>query len=274
MPLLFGPAGVPHASKERSTAGGIKTVKELGLDAMEVQFVRGVKMGEETARNVGMVAESLGVVLSVHAPYYINLNAGEEKKIQDSIDRLIASSRIGNIFNARNIVFHPGYYLKSSKERAYQRIKEGIMRVLEYIEQHSLNVVLRPETTGKPTQFGELDELLQLSSELDNVLPCVDFSHIHARYRRYNSYEEFCEILEKIEKTLGKEALKDMHMHVSGIDYGLKGEKSHLNLNESDFRYKELLKALKDFGVEGILICESPNLEEDALMLKKEYEFL
>jgi len=148
------------------------------------------------------------------------------------------------------------------------------MRVLEYIEQHSLNVVLRPETTGKPTQFGELDELLQLSSELDNVLPCVDFSHIHARYRRYNSYEEFCEILEKIEKTLGKEALKDMHMHVSGIDYGLKGEKSHLNLNESDFRYKELLKALKDFGVEGILICESPNLEEDALMLKKEYEFL
>jgi len=82
MPLLFGPAGVPHASKERSTAGGIKTVKELGLDAMEVQFVRGVKMGEETARNVGMVAESLGIVLSVHAPYYINLNAGEEKKFR------------------------------------------------------------------------------------------------------------------------------------------------------------------------------------------------
>jgi deoxyribonuclease-4 len=272
MALLFGTAGVPHSSKESSTAGGVKAIKELGLDAMEVQFVRGVKMKEGTAKNVGMVARSLNVALSVHAPYYINLNAEDEKKMDESIQRLANSAKIGYIFNARNIVFHAGYYLKLSKDRAYQKIKKGIEQALEFVERHKLKVVLRPETTGKPTQFGEIDEVLRLSEEL-NVSPCIDFSHIHARYRAFNSYDEFCKILKKVEE-IGRWMLKDMHIHVSGIEYGLRGEKSHLNLRESDFRYKDLLKALKEFKVEGMVICESPNLEEDAVMLKREYEML
>ncbi len=269
--LLFGPAGVPNCSKDRSTVGGIRTVKELNLDAMEVQFVRGVRMNEETAKNVGDVSKELGIVLSVHAPYYINLNAETQKKLEDSIKRLKDSVKIGSLFFARNIVFHPGYYLKSSKESAYKKIRDSIKTVLEYIDQNNLDVILRPETTGKPTQFGELDEIINLCSELERVLPCIDFSHIHARYNgAYNSYDEFCSILEKVEN-LGKNALKDMHIHVSGIEYGLKGEKKHLNLDESDFKYMDLLKALIDFDVEGLVICESPNLEEDAMKLKNEY---
>jgi deoxyribonuclease-4 len=269
--LLFGPAGVPHASKDRSTAGGVKTVAELGLDAMEVQFVRGVKMGRKKAEEVREVAEEFNVALSVHAPYYINLNAENQEKFQQSVKRLVDSALVGSIFGARNIVFHPGYYLRSSKERAYQNIKKGVEVALNKISQNGVDVILRPETTGKPTQFGELDELLRLSEELENVMPCIDFSHIHARYRRYNSYDEFWEILSHVEERLSREAIKYMHIHVSGIEYGLKGEKNHLNLEESDLKYVELLKVLKEFGVEGMLICESPNLEEDALLLKRTY---
>jgi deoxyribonuclease-4 len=270
MALLFGTAGIPHAAKQRSTADGIKAIRELGLDAMEVQFVRGVKMSEKKARDVEVIAKSLDVALSVHAPYYINLNADEKKK-QESIQRLIDSARIGAIFNATSIVFHAGYYLKSSKERAYERIRESIRQALDYVNENKLSLTLRPETTGKPTQFGDIDELIKLSNELD-IQPCIDFSHIHARYRRYNNYDEFCEILGKIEHA--GISVKDMHLHVSGIDYGMKGEKSHLNLRDSDLKYKELLMALKEFEVEGVLICESPNLEEDALLLKIEYEGL
>lgn len=266
--MKFGTAGVPNCSKDRSTIGGIKTIKELGLDAMEVQFVRGVKMNEEKAKEVKMVADSLGVELSVHAPYYINLNAEEEKKVEDSIKRLIDTIRVGGIF-ARNIVFHPGYYLKSSKERAYRRIRDNLKSVLEFIEQKGFKVELRPETTGKPTQFGDLDETLNLCQEL-GLKPCIDFSHIHARMRgAMNSYEEFTSLLERVEDKLGKDAIKDLHIHVSGIEYGLKGEKRHLNLKESDFKFEDLLKALKDFNARGIIIIESPNLEEDAMMLKK-----
>ncbi len=271
--MLFGVAGVPHSSKGRSTIDGIKTIKKLKLDAMEVQFVRGVKMGEKKAKEVGKVAEKLNVVLTVHAPYYINLNSNEKEKFNASIERLYLSAKIGSFFNAEGIVFHPGYYLKSSKQKAYERVKLGIEEVLKKLDEEKISAKLRPETTGKQTQFGELDELLRLSVEFLNVgyyvKPCVDFAHIHARYRRYNSYEEFCEIISMVEEKVG---IKDMHIHISGIDYGMRGEREHLNLNESDMKWMDLLKALKDKGADGIVICESPNLEEDAIMIKNAWK--
>jgi len=110
------------------------------------------------------------------------------------------------------------------------------------------------------------------TGEVKNIHPCIDFSHYHARTGgAQNSYPEFCATLERIEKALGRPALENLHMHVSGINYTAKGERNHLILEESDLEYKALLKALKDFKVGGNLVCESPNLEEDAALLKKTY---
>ena len=268
--LLFGTAGVPISSKKRDTISGIVTCRELGLDCMEIEFVRGVRMGMEMAKKVREVAIKENIKLSVHAPYFINLNSREKSKVEMSKKRIIDSAKIGAICNAKDIVFHPAYYGSKSKKEVYFVVKREIEDILSMVEE---DVILRPETTGKPSQFGTLEEILSLSQELDNVLPCIDFAHIHARYfGRYNTYEEFCEILEKVENALGKEALRNMHIHVSGIEYGKKGEKRHLNLKESDFNYKALLRSLKDFKVGGMVISESPNLEGDALLLKKEYE--
>ncbi len=270
--MLFGTAGVPNSAKNRSTESGVERIAELKLDAMEVEFVRGVKMKEEAAKIVRKKAEELGVSLSSHAPYFINLNADSEMKVRRSMQNIYATAKISHVLGAENVVFHPGYYLKRPKEEVFERIKSAVIELRKRIENEGLDVVLRPETSGSISQFGELDEIIRLCEEAE-VLPCIDFSHIHARTQSYNSYDEFCEILEKVE-SLGKEALKNLHCHVSGIDYDVKGEKKHLNLKESDFKYKELLKALKDFKAKGVVICESPNLEEDALMLKKLYHSL
>src|SRR3989338_7586162 len=103
-------------------------------------------------------------------------------------------------------------------------------------------------------------------------MPCVDFAHFHARTNgKYNSYGEFSSILEKIEKSLGKSGLQNMHIHITGIEYGEKGEKNHLTLEESDLKYEELLKALKDFKVKGVVISESPNIEWDAMLMQKTF---
>jgi deoxyribonuclease-4 len=272
MALLFGTAGVPNSSPSRDTASGIERVHELGLECMEIEFVRGVRMGMAKAREVQEVAKSLGVAVSVHAPYYINLNSPEKEKLKASVQRILDSARIGSACGARDVVFHPGYYMKSSKENAYERVKEQLGRIVKTLQEESIEVVLRPETTGKRSQLGSLEEVLRLSSELERVLPCVDFAHLYARSRGgANSYEVFAGMLEKIEAALGREALRKMHIHVSGITYNKGGERSHLVLKESKFNYTALLRVLKDYGVEGMLICESPNLEEDALLLKEEY---
>jgi deoxyribonuclease-4 len=276
--LLFGTAGVPESTAGTSTVEGIRRVVELGLDCLEVEFVKGVKMGGETAETVGKTAKEKGVKLSVHAPYYVNLNAAEEGKRLASMERLLASARMAGKCGAESVVFHCGYYSKdgtgrAAEEKTFQNIKRGIGEVVSILRAERSGVVLRPETMGKKSQFGSLDEILRLCREVEGLLPCADFSHIHAREgrRKANSYREFDRILRKIGKKLGETALKRMHIHVSGVEYNAKGEMKHLNLDESDFRYDEWVQALKDAGVEGMVICESPIQERDALILKNLY---
>jgi deoxyribonuclease-4 len=130
---------------------------------------------------------------------------------------------------------------------------------------------LRPELMGKRSQFGSLEELLNLCSEVEGIAPCIDFAHLHARTGKYNSYYEFKSVLNQMEKRLGRTALDNLHIHLSGIKYSAAGELNHLNVQESDLKYTELLQALKEYAVKGVVICESPNLEEDALHLQETY---
>ncbi len=272
--LLFGTAGTPHSSKSSSTVDGIKRIAELGLGCMEVEFVRGVKMGEAGARLVTKTAAKEGVELSAHASYYINLNAHEPEKVSASQSRLLQAARIASLCGASSVVLHTAFYLGDSPEKAYNTIKKHLGEVLEQLKREDNRVLIRPELMGKPSQFGSLQEVLELSAELDGVAPCVDFAHWHARTGEFNSYQEFASILSQIKERLGRAALDDMHIHIAGIAYGEKGEIKHLDLKESDLHYVELVKALKDYEVKGLVICESPNLEEDALLLQTTYDTL
>lgn len=256
---------------KRDSISGIKRIRELGLGCMELEFVRGVKMGREMAEKIRNVSREQGVALSVHAPYYVNLNSPEKEKVDASVLRIIESARVGYLCGAKNIVFHPAYYHRDRKPEVYKKIKDLLERMIKDLQGEGVIVTLRPETMGRHTQFGTLEEILNLSQEIEGVSPCVDFAHIHARTQRYNSFEEFSEILSRIEDALGREGLEDIQCHVSGINYGKVGEKNHLNFEDSDFKYRELAKALKEFNVKGQVVCESPNLETDALLLQQAY---
>ncbi len=269
--LLFGTAGTPHSARTRSTIDGIKRIAELGLGCMELEFVQGVRMGEATAHLVAETATREGIKLSAHAPYYMNFNAREPEKIKASQNRLLQAARIAAICGAESVAFHTALYMGDSPEKAYATIKRYLPEVMAQLKDEDNQVWIRPELMGKPTQFGTLEELLDLSTELDRVAPCVDFAHLHARTGEPNSYREFTSVLSQIEERLGRPALDHMHIHVSGIAYSSKGERKHLNLEESDLQYVELLKALRDYNVKGLVICESPNLEEDALLLQSNY---
>jgi len=269
--LLFGTAGVPQSTAGTSTLQGLAQISKLGLDCQEVEFVKGIKMGPDTARKIRVKASSLGIRLSVHAPYYINLNSPEEGKRLASQERLLASARLAEICGAKSVIFHPGFYGRDSHEKTFEAVKKGLREVVSILKSERCPVVLRPETMGKKSQFGSLEEILFLCREIDGIAPCFDFSHIYAREGRSNDYNEFDRILRKIEKKLGESALKDIHIHISGVEYSEKGEIRHLNLQDSDFRYDDWIQALKDFDVRGMVICESPTQDKDALMLKKLY---
>ena len=269
--LLFGTAGVPLSASEDSSLAAIERIKALGLDCLEIEFVKGVKMGFDTARKVREKAAALGVRLSVHAPYFINLNSEDPGKRLSSQERLLNTARIGAACGAASVVFHAACYGKDSAEKTYAAVKKELGTVQSIVRTERLGITLRVETMGKRSQFGSLDEVLTLCRELDGLQPCLDFSHLYAREGKINSYSDFHRVLSKVARKLGPRALRNAHIHIAGIHYGDKGEIKHLNLEDADFRYDEWLQALRDLAVEGLVICESPNLEEDALMLKKLY---
>ena len=273
--LCFGTAGIPLSTEPYNTINGIARVRELKLDSMELEFVRNINVSPELAPQVKKLAEEKDVVLSCHASYFINLCSKEKEKRDASAKRIIDAAKRAYECGAFSVCFHAGFYQNRPKEEVYKIIRSELEKIVENLRQQSITIWIRPETTGKPTQFGTLEEIISLSQELELIMPCIDFSHIHARTAgKFNSYNEFCNILEKVEKELGKKALQEMHIHVSGIAYSEKGERHHLNLKDSDFKYKELMKALKEFECRGVVISESPNIEEDALLMKKAYESL
>ncbi|MFC1965542.1 TIM barrel protein [Chloroflexota bacterium] len=272
--LLFGTGGTPHSAKSPTTISGIERIAELGLGCMEMEFVQGVRMGEARAGQVAETATREGIKLSAHAPYFINFNAHEPEKIRASQERLLQTARIASLCGAESIAFHAAFYLGDPPEKAYKTIKKYLAEVMHQLKKEDNRVWIRPEVMGKPSQFGSPEEILRLCTELEGLAPCIDFAHWHARTGKFNSYQEFVSILLEIKKWLGRSALNNMHIHFSGIKYGAKGEIKHLNLEESDLQYIELLKAMRDYDVKGLVTCESPNLETDALLLQETYNTL
>ena len=175
--LLFGTGGTPHSARTPSTISGIERIAELGLGCMEIEFVQGVKMGEAGAIQVGETAAKLGIKLSAHAPYFINFNAREPEKIKASQDRLLHTARIAAICGAETVVFHAAFYLGEPPEKAYNTVKKYLRETMDLLRKENNRVWIRPETMGKPSQFGTIEEVLNLSIELEGVAPCIDFAH-------------------------------------------------------------------------------------------------
>lgn len=268
--FLFGTAGVPRSSPGTSTISGLETLKELRLDCLEIEFVQKVSIGEETAKKIRKKAEELRLPLSIHSPYYINLNSHDPEKLIASRKRLKDAAKAAFLLGATDVVFHPGFYQGDSPEHALKNIKGELLGILEELKNEEIFLNLRPETTGKHNQFGSLEETIRLVKEVGVLKPCLDFAHLHAR-KPYKGKRDFLKDLERVGEVLGEGSLKEMHIHLSGIRYSKSGEVNHLNFSDSDFPYGELLEALYVIGASGRIICESPNLEGDALLLKKKW---
>lgn len=268
--LNFITAGIPLRTQPSTYENAFKVLKEMKLDGMELEFVHGVRMAEESQRVVTEAAKNF--VITAHGPYYINLNAKEQEKIDASIVRIIDTALMADKVGAYSITYHAAFYMGNDKSVVFEKVKNRTAEIIEVIEKEGLKVWIRPETTGKSTQWGDLDEVIALSKEFKQVLPCIDFSHLHARTGgEMNTYKDFCTTLERIGNEIGQYALENFHAHLAGIEYTAKGERRHLELENSDMNYKDLLKALKEFNVKGALVCESPNIEDDCKLIKEYY---
>jgi deoxyribonuclease-4 len=270
--FLFGTVGSPKSTppKPGGSIGAILRIRELSLDALELGWVQSVRVTEATCAAIRQTAQEQDVLLSVHAPYFINLNATEEEWV-NSRKRLMDSAFYGNLAGATDIIFHPGSYFGKGPSEVLPVAIGRLEGCLQEIRAAGNPVTLRPETMGKSAMLGSLEDTLAMAKALPGVEPCIDFAHLHARPGdgSVNSYEEFSRILEQYGEILGEKTLSRLHIHLSGIQYGEKGEREHLPLRDSDLNLAGLFKALKAFHCEGRMLCESPVMEDDSLYMKE-----
>ncbi len=268
----FGTVGSPIGTPKKpgGSVGAIEFSKSIGLDAFELGWVQSVRVTEATCSAIKSTSEKHTVSLSVHAPYFINLNANDDEWPK-SRKRLMDAAHYGFLAGATDIIFHPGSYFGNNPAEVLKVAIPRLQGCAREMQKNGDKVTIRPETMGKSAMLGSLEDALAMSKAIDMVQPCLDFAHLHARPGdgTMNTYDEWSRLLEKYGKELGSEAFKTLHIHLSGIEYGPKGEKNHLPLADADLDMKALFRAFNEFGCAGRILCESPIMEEDALNMKK-----
>ncbi len=272
----FGPAGVPPMFRlmGATTQDVPRLLHEEGLDAFEYQASRwGAKpqIKEADARRLGEEAHKNDVRLSMHGSYFINLS-GKPDVVEASKQRLLAAATAADWMDAYVVVFHTGFYGKFEKSYAFKACLTALKEVTAEIKSRGLKAKLGPETMGRKSQVGSIDEIIAINREVEGTQLVIDWGHLHALHQgTFRKMEDMRAIAEKVERELGTEALRSMHCHFSAIEFGLQGEKRHHTLDEKrygpDFRW--LAEIIVDFGLHPTLICESPILDVDARKMKE-----
>ena len=246
--IKFGPTGIGSVG---DAVANLEMYAELGFRAAEILFTYGVYIKEkEDAVRIGRVAEKLGIYLSVHAPYWVNLNSKDEKKVEMSKKRILSCCEVASWLGAKRVVFHAGFYSGMSSSEASVKIKEGIVEMMGVVEKEKWDVELCPEVMGKVNVFGSIDEIGDLVRET-GCSACIDVAHVLARYGSYSFSE-----IEMVFK------MKKWHVHFSGIEYGEKGERKHLVTPVAE--WEKVLGFFSELDKDVVLICESPDAVGDS----------
>ncbi len=280
MSALFGPAGNSASFKEmgyKSSLDVPEYIEKMGLNAFEYQCGRGVNIGEEKARELGVKAAEKGITLSLHAPYYISMSSVEEAKRLNSINYILASARAVNAMGGNRIVVHTGSCGKITREYALELAIDTMRLAINALDQNGLSHIhICPETMGKVNQLGTLSEVLSLCELDERLIPCIDFGHLNARDLGYfKSLAEYKSVFDEIENRLGADRLKGFHSHFSKIEYTTGGEKKHLTFADTVYGpdFEPVLELTAQKNCSPTFICESDGTQaEDALTMKKYYE--
>lgn len=278
MEIKFGPAGNAQSFADagfKATVDAPRWLHEMGLNAYEYQCGRGVNIGEETARKIAAQAALHDIAMSLHAPYYINLSNRDEERVQKNIGYVLASCQAATWLGADRIVVHTGGVGKQSRTKAFENTKENVRDILNAVEQAGYTTTICLETMGKQSVIGSAEEIFELVTLDDRLLPCIDFGHLNARTcGKCSTEEEFTQVLNLMENTIGTERARVFHSHFSHIEYGPKGEVRHLTFADEQYGpdFAPLAKLIAQRGWTPRFICESAGTQaEDAKQMMDMY---
>ncbi len=278
--IWFGPAGNSDSFYEQGFKRSYEMpqwLNSMGLNAYEYQCNKGVRLNDDTALLIGQKCREYNIRLSVHAPYYINLASTEEQKRKNSVQYIIDTLKAAKIMGADRIVAHPGYVSGVSRQVAMELALDCMLETIRSAEELDLmDITICPEVLGKHNQLGNLEEVIVLCNLDERLIPCLDFAHLHSLTQGgMKEKEDFINVFKFVEKYLGNERMRKVHIHFSRVEFGKGGEKKHWSYKDIQFGpdFNPLAQAIIDLDLEPVIISESRGtMAEDALTFKNIYE--
>ncbi len=280
--IKFGPSGnseTYHSAGFSGSSNSAKWVKDMGLNAFEYSFGRGVNVSEQKAIEIGESFKEAGVEISVHCPYFINFAGVDEQKVENSYGYVLSSLKIGKLMGAKRAVFHPAAQGKLDRETAVSLTKERLVILAEKIVQNGFDdMIVCPETMGKSAQIGTVNEIVDFCKIAPFYYPCVDFGHVNSLWQgALKTPKDYLDIFNTIENGLGYEKLNGMHVHFSKIMYSGKGEVKHLTFDDTEYgpNPEDFIKAIKQKGIQPYIVSESAGTQDlDAKIMQDLYNNL
>lgn len=277
--IKFGPSGNSDSFYEQGYKASSQMpswLAAMGLEAYEYSCSKGVKVGEATAREIGLQAAENNIFLSIHAPYYINMSSEEAEKRENSKRYILETLQVARWMGARRIVVHTGSCSKITRAAALSQALVVLAETVELSDAAGFgDIHICPEVLGKQNQLGTVEEILEMCKVDERIIPTIDFGHVHARgLGSLNSEEDFAAVVDMIENYIGKERARRIHCHFSRIEFSKGGEKRHWNFSDKQYgpEFEHFAPILVKRKMEPVIICESRGMmAEDAVALKKIY---
>ncbi len=275
MTATFGPGGNSlsfYAEGYKSTLEAPAFVRAKGLDAYEYEAGKGLHASEAMLRAVGEEAKKHGILMSLHAPYFISLSSVEKEKRDNSIRYIKESLAAAALLGADTVVIHCGSTAKMAREEAVALTKDTLLRCIDAIGDTPIHLGI--ETMGKQGQLGTLEEVIDICKIDRHLYPVVDFGHLNARHvgGYYTDKDSYRRTFASVGEGLGDDIARYMHCHFSKIEYTAAGEKKHLTFADRTFgpEFEPLAEAIVRDGLCPRIICESDGTQtEDAIFMKK-----
>ena len=292
----FGVAGFPpnffESDLRKKRENIFLWLNQLGLDWIELQCTRGVKMRDEQAHLYSKLAQEYQIGISIHGPYFISLASNDKGVVERSRTRILQCFALASELGSQRIIFHPGFFPGKTDDDRRMAVRRIVDELNALKHDVPAGVHIFPETAGKISQIGSLGEIIDICQRVDYARPCIDLAHIHA-FERGSLWDvkSIVGIFSMIKDRLGAEYLNQLHVHMYPIEYNAHGEKVHrafgdrIDISEqmSVFqpsalhdgffpRAEDFISSIKKLDIRPIVICEAHNTQEiGATLMKKLY---
>lgn len=279
MGAKFGPAGNSESFFEAGNKSALDMpdwLEKNNLDCYEYQCGHGVRVSEDSAKEIGKLFHEKGIGLSIHAPYYISLSSVEEEKRKNSVNYIMQTLNAAKNMGATRIVVHSGSCAKITRKEALELAKSTLNMAIREADAAGFgDIHICPETMGKVNQLGTVDEVMELCSLDERLIPTIDFGHVNAQtIGSLKIKEDFERIFDAIKNKLGSYREEQFHSHYSRIEYTSSGEKKHHTFAETEFEpeFDPIAEIIAERNLSPTIICESAGTQtEDAVEMKKIY---